>query len=65
MVAHRRQHGLRRLPRGGQHLHGLGGSPVQQVAGRARGGARRGTLGLNGEHDQVWSGYSRAPRWVV
>lgn len=52
MVAHCRQHGLRRLPRGGQNLHGLRGSPVQQIAGRARGGARRGTVGLNRGHDK-------------
>lgn len=53
MVAHCRQHGLRRLPRGGQNLHGLRGSPVQQVAGRARGGARRGAVGLNRDMTSV------------
>lgn len=46
MVAHCRQHGLRRLPRGGQNLHSLRRSPVQQVARRAHRGAQRGTVGL-------------------
>lgn len=47
MVAHGRQHGLRRLPRGGQNLHGLRRSPVQQVPSRTHGGASRGTVALN------------------
>lgn len=47
MVPHGRQHGLRGLPRGGQNLHGLRRSPVQQVACRAHVGAAGSTLALN------------------
>lgn len=63
MVAHCCQHSLSRLPRGGQNLHGLRRSPVQQVAGRAYGRARRSTKGLNQDMTNVVRLFRSS--WVV
>lgn len=53
MVAHCCQHGLSGLPCGGQDLHGLCRSSVQQVAGRAYRRARRGAEALKQDMTNV------------